>query len=92
MLRTISEKYFSDPKIDPMNRLLLTFAAYNAGPTRIAELRKEAAARGLDPNKWFGNVELLVAQSVGQVTVEYVSNIYKYYVAYKLVLAQGETL
>jgi membrane-bound lytic murein transglycosylase MltF len=91
-LSTISDKYFNDPKIDPMNRLLLTFAAYNAGPTRIAALRKQAAARGLDPNKWFGNVELLVSQSVGQVTVEYVSNIYKYYVAYKLVLAQGQTL
>ena len=91
-LHTISDKYFNDPKIDPMNRLLLTFAAYNAGPTRIAALRKQAAARGLDPNKWFGNVELLVSQSVGQVTVEYVSNIYKYYVAYKLVLAQGQSL
>ncbi len=91
-LHTISDKYFNDPKIDPMNRLLLTFAAYNAGPTRIAALRKQAAARGLDPNKWFGNVELLVSQSVGQVTVQYVSNIYKYYVAYKLVLAQGESL
>jgi len=91
-LHTISDKYFNDPKIDPMNRLLLTFAAYNAGPTRIAALRKQAAARGLDPNKWFGNVELLVSQSVGQVTVQYVSNIYKYYVAYKLVLQQGQSL
>jgi membrane-bound lytic murein transglycosylase MltF len=92
VLHTISDMYFNDPGIDPMNRLLLTFAAYNAGPTRIAALRKQAAARGLDPNKWFGNVELLVSQSVGQVTVQYVSNIYKYYVAYKLVLEQGESL
>ena len=91
-LHTISDTYFNDPAIDPMNRLLFTFAAYNAGPTRIAALRRKAAAQGLDPNKWFGNVELLVAQSVGQVTVQYVSNIYKYYVAYKLVLEQGETL
>ena len=91
-LHTISDTYFNDPKIDPMNRLLFTFAAYNAGPTRIAALRRKAAAQGLDPNKWFGNVELLVAQSVGQVTVQYVSNIYKYYVAYKLVLEQGDTL
>ena len=75
-----------------MNRLLFTFAAYNAGPNRIAELRKKASAQGLDPNKWFGNVELLVAQSVGPVTVQYVSNIYKYYVAYKLVVEQGESL
>ena len=92
LLHTISDTYFNDPKIDPMNRLLLTFAAYNAGPTRIAVLRKQAPARGLDPNKWFGNVELLVSQSVGQATVQYVSNIYKYYVAYKLVLQQGQSL
>jgi membrane-bound lytic murein transglycosylase MltF len=92
MLHTIEDKYFSDPKIDPMNRLLLTFAAYNAGPTRVAALRRKAAAQGLDPNVWFGNVELMVAQSVGQVTVQYVSNIYKYYVAYKLVVQQGGTL
>jgi membrane-bound lytic murein transglycosylase MltF len=92
MLHAIEDKYFNDPKIDPMNRLLLTFAAYNAGPTRIAALRRQAAARGLDPNVWFGNVELVVAQSVGQTTVQYVSNIYKYYVAYKLVVQQGGTL
>ncbi len=92
LLNSIATDYFSDPKIDPTNRLLLTFAAYNCGPNRIAELRKEAPARGLDPNKWFGNVELLVSQSVGPVTVQYVSNIYKYYVAYKLVVEQGESL
>ncbi len=92
VLRTIADKYFSDPRIDPENRLLLTFASYNAGPNRIAELRKEAADQGLDPNKWFGNVELLVAQKVGQTTVQYVSNIYKYYIAYKLVVEQGQSL
>ena len=92
LLNSIASEYFSDPKIDPMNRLLLTFAAYNAGPNRIADLRKEAPAQGLDPNKWFGNVELLVSQKVGQTTVQYVSNIYKYYVAYKLVVEQGQSL
>lgn len=92
ILRNIADEYFDDPKIDPENRLLLTFASYNAGPNRIAALRKDAPAHGLDPNKWFGNVELLVAQSVGQVTVQYVSNIYKYYVAYKLVVEQGESI
>ena len=91
-LRDISDRYFNDPKIDPVDRLLFTFAAYNAGPNRIADLRKKAPAAGLDPNKWFGNVELLVGQSVGPITVEYVSNIYKYYVAYKLVVAQGQSL
>ena len=92
ILRDIADKYLNDPKIDPENRLLMTFASYNSGPTRIAELRKRAPSQGLDPDKWFGNVELLVAQSVGQVTVQYVSNIYKYYVAYKLVVEQGQTL
>jgi membrane-bound lytic murein transglycosylase MltF len=92
VLKAISDKYFSDPKIDPENRLLFTFAAYNAGPNRIADLRKQATAQGLDPNKWFGNVELLVSQKVGQTTVQYVSNIYKYYVAYKLVVEQGQSL
>ncbi|MGA9567998.1 MAG: transporter substrate-binding domain-containing protein, partial [Candidatus Korobacteraceae bacterium] len=79
LLNSIATDYFSDPNIDPMNRLLLTFAAYNAGPNRIAELRKRAPAQGLDPNVWFGNVELLVSQNAGQTTVQYVSNIYKYY-------------
>jgi membrane-bound lytic murein transglycosylase MltF len=92
VLNTIATTYFDDPKIDRMNRLLFTFAAYNAGPNRIAELRGRAAAAGLDPNKWFENVELLVAQNVGPVTVQYVSNIYKYYVAYKLVVEQGQSL
>jgi membrane-bound lytic murein transglycosylase MltF len=92
LLNSIAENYFNDPEIDPMNRLLLTFAAYNAGPNRIADLRKEAPAQGLDPNKWFGNVELLVSQKIGQTTVQYVSNIYKYYVAYKLVVEQGQSL
>ena len=92
LLNSIAENYFNDPKIDPMNRLLLTFAAYNAGPNRIADIRKQAAAQGLDPNKWFGNVELLVSQRVGQTTVQYVSNIYKYYIAYKLVVEQGQSL
>ncbi len=66
LLNSIVTDYFSDPKIDPTNRLLLTFAAYNCGPNRIAELRKKAPSQGLDRNKWFGNVELLVAQNVAR--------------------------
>ncbi len=92
VLNSIANNYFNDPKIDPVNRLLFTFAAYNAGPNRIADLRKRAAAQSLDPNKWFENVELMVAQNVGPVTVQYVSNIYKYYIAYKLVVEQGQSL
>ena len=86
MLRHIDQTYFRDDGLDAMNKTLMTFASYNAGPTRIARLRKAAEREGLDPNQWFGNVELVVAREVGQETVQYVSNIYKYYVAYKLVL------
>ena len=37
---------------------------------------------GLNPNIWFGNVENAAAAVVGRATVQYVSNIYKYYIAY----------
>lgn len=76
---------FKDAKFDKLNRELFAFAAYNAGPARVAGLRKKAEAQGLDPNKWFNNVELVAAKEIGAETVTYVSNIYKYYVAYKLV-------
>jgi membrane-bound lytic murein transglycosylase MltF len=88
VLRSIQDTYFKDENLDPINKTLITFAAYNAGPTRISRLRKQAADEGLDGNKWFGNVELAVAKDVGQETVRYVANIYKYYVAYNLALAQ----
>jgi len=85
-MRFLVNQYFDEPGIDNLNRHLFAFASYNGGPNRIARLRREAAARGLDPNKWFNNVELLAAEQIGRETVQYVSNIYKYYVAYKLVL------
>jgi membrane-bound lytic murein transglycosylase MltF len=67
----------------------MTFAAYNAGPSRISRLRSRAKDEGLDPNQWFGNVELVAAKEVGQEPVQYVTNIYKYYVAYKLTQEQS---
>lgn len=89
MLRNIADTYFKDDKLDPVNRTMFVFAAYNAGPNRIAGLRKKAAAMGLDPNVWFANVELVAAHDIGQETVTYVGNIYKYYVAYKLTVEDG---
>jgi membrane-bound lytic murein transglycosylase MltF len=88
MLRNIADTYLTDPKLDASNRMLLAFASYNAGPTRIATLRGQAASMGLNPNIWFGNMELATAKDVGQETVTYVGNVYKYYVAYKLALEQ----
>ncbi|HEX8800683.1 MAG TPA: hypothetical protein VF772_18830 [Terriglobales bacterium] len=90
MLRDIEDRYFNDPSLNPVDKTLMVFASYNAGPNRIARLRKEAADNGLDPNKWFGNVELMVAKDVGQETVNYVGNIYKYYIAYKLALSDQQ--
>jgi len=90
MLHNIEDTYFNDPKIDQVDKTLFVLASYNAGPNRIARLRKEASDMGLDPNVWFGNVELVAAQDMGQETVTYVANIYKYYVAYSLALEQAQ--
>jgi membrane-bound lytic murein transglycosylase MltF len=83
-LRLLVDKYLDDPAIDDKNRTLLAFAAYNAGPGNLRKFRRRAEEVGLDPNVWFGNVEHAAAEIVGRETVQYVSNIYKYYVAYRL--------
>ncbi|MEG2153550.1 MAG: lytic transglycosylase F [Burkholderiaceae bacterium] len=80
----LMSRYFKDANFSDANRSLFAFAAYNAGPGRIASMRKEAAKRGLNPDQWFNNVELVTAEKVGIETTTYVRNIYKYYVAYKL--------
>ncbi|MBW1636873.1 MAG: lytic transglycosylase F [Deltaproteobacteria bacterium] len=84
-LRFMANRYFPEgDEMDAMNSAFFTFAAYNAGPARIVRLRAEAKKKGLDPNLWFNNVELIAAKRIGRETVQYVSNILKYYVAYKL--------
>jgi membrane-bound lytic murein transglycosylase MltF len=88
--RWVVDNFYDDPAMDPLNREFFAFASYNAGPGRVAALRKEAAKMGLDPNRWFNNVELVAARRVGRETVQYVANIYKYYVAYKMAIAQQQ--
>lgn len=83
--RWVVDEYYKDEPMDALNRGLFAFASYNAGAGRIQRLRGEAEKRGLDPNVWFGNVEQVVSERIGRETVTYVSNIYKYYVAYRLV-------
>jgi membrane-bound lytic murein transglycosylase MltF len=83
-LRFLRDRYFSDSEIDPIDQTLFSFAAYNAGPAKMARLRSEAEHSGLDPNVWFGNVEHIAARRIGRETVQYVANIAKYYVAYRL--------
>jgi membrane-bound lytic murein transglycosylase MltF len=84
-MRELIGKYFPDAQFDEQNRTLFAFASYNAGPAAIARMRKLAAAQGLQQDVWFNNVERVTAAHIGQEPVRYVRNIYKYYVAYKLV-------
>jgi membrane-bound lytic murein transglycosylase MltF len=87
----LMSRYFPDADFSEGNRPLFAFASYNCGPGNVAKARKEAEKRGLDPDKWFNNVELVVAEKIGTETTTYVRNIYKYYVAYRLMLdAQAE--
>ena len=87
----LMSRYFRDAKFNEANWSLFAFASYNAGPGRIASMRKEAVKRDLDPDKWFNNVEIVTAEKVGIETTTYVRNIFKYYTAYKLMLDLEET-
>ena len=89
-MRFMMDQYFKDEPMDNLNKGLMTFASYNAGPARIRQLRSEAEKRGLDPNVWFGNVERVASERIGRETVTYVSNIYKYYITYRLLADQLE--
>jgi len=84
-LAFIRNRYFSDPAISPEDRLAFSWAAYNAGPARVRKMRLQAERLGLYPNAWFGNVELAAARIVGNETVSYVRNIFKYYIADELI-------
>lgn len=84
----LRNRYFSNQGIDPRNQTLLALAAYNAGPSRMINLRNKAAKLGYDPNIWFDNVELVAAREIGRETVQYVANIYKYYLAYRYSIEQ----
>ncbi|WP_249022462.1 MULTISPECIES: lytic transglycosylase F [Kluyvera] len=85
-MRWMIDRYYGDEPMTQLDKALFSFASYNAGPARIARLRTETKKRGFDPNIWFGNVENLAAEKIGAETVTYVSNIYKYYIAYRLIL------
>lgn len=85
-LRFIYDNYYADKQnMDDLNKMLFSFASYNAGPRKITNMRKLAGNMGLNENVWFNNVELAAAKKIGRETVQYVSNIYKYYIAYRLV-------
>lgn len=89
-MRWVVDNYFKDEPMTPLDKGLFAFASYNAGPGRIRQLRRETEKRGLDPNVWFGNVEQIASERIGRETVTYVSNIFKYYVAYRLVVEEND--
>jgi len=83
-LHFMQQRYFSNENITQIDSLLLSFAAYNAGPAKLRRLRKRALDKGLNPNIWFNNVEKIAAEVIGRETVDYVNNIYKFYITYLL--------
>ena len=95
-MRWMIDQYYGSEPMTRLDKALFAFASYNAGAGRISQLRRDAAKRGLDPNVWFHNVEYVAAERIGPETVTYVANIYKYYIAYRLILesraAREETL
>ncbi len=82
MMGWIKNNYFNEPEVDSLNRLFFTLAAYNAGPSRISRLRLAAPQYDINPNVWFGEMELLVGREVSQEPVTYVSNTYRYYLSF----------
>jgi len=89
-LAFLRSRYFSDPKIEPVEQLAFTLAAYNAGPGKITQMRNKAKKLGKNPNKWFFNVENVTRRYASSEPVNYVANIMKYYLAFKSVIeAEG---
>ena len=82
-LRMLRDDYFSGPEFSDLDSTLFALAAYNAGPANIEKERQQAEEMGLDPNRWFRNVERAAARVVSREPVRYVRNIYKYYLAYR---------
>ncbi|MEO0823547.1 MAG: transporter substrate-binding domain-containing protein, partial [Pseudomonadota bacterium] len=89
-MRFLRDRYFNDPAIAPEDQVFLSLAAYNAGPGNIRKARKRAEKMGLDPNRWFDNVEIATARAVSREPVVYVRNILKYYSQYRTYRASLE--
>ena len=87
-LRFLHDRYFKNEPMDALNKMLFGFASYNAGPGKVIKLRQEASESGFDSNIWFRNVEIIAARRIGAETVQYVSNIYKYYIAYRFIVKE----
>ncbi len=82
-LHWLRETYYTNEEISPLDRVLFSFATYNAGPGNMRKARKRAKQLGFDPNRWFANVEIGMYRAVSGEPASYVRNIYKYYVTYQ---------
>jgi len=69
----------------------VSLGAVHVGPGGAVDHRARALTddHSLDPRR-IGDVEIVAAESIGRETVQYVSNIYKYYLAYQMVVEQME--
>ncbi len=83
-MRFLMDRYFADDDMQGVHQWLFALAAYNAGPAKIQRIRRQAAAEGHNPNRWLENVELVAARKIGRETVNYVRNVFKFYIAYRM--------
>jgi membrane-bound lytic murein transglycosylase MltF len=90
-LALLRDDYFDDPELSEEERMAFSWAAYNAGPSKVRRMRRRARAMGLDGDRWFGNVEHAALDMVGREPVRYVANVYKYWVAYRLATTLAES-
>jgi membrane-bound lytic murein transglycosylase MltF len=86
----LRDRYYNDPLLSKEDRVAFCWAAYNAGPGNVRRMRRMTKELGLDPNRWFGNVEHAALAIIGQETVQYVRNIYKYYLTYQSLREQAD--
>jgi membrane-bound lytic murein transglycosylase MltF len=84
LMHYLIQDHFNEPGLNMVNRMLFAIAAYNCGPGNVKRCRTLAKNMSLDPNVWFNNVEVAAAKIIGRETTQYVANIYKYYICYRL--------
>lgn len=79
----IKDRYFdAESGFRERDRLRMALAAYNAGPRTVLRARAHARKRGLDPDRWFRNVELALLEMRKTEPVRYVSEINQRYLSY----------
>jgi membrane-bound lytic murein transglycosylase MltF len=82
-LNWIKTRYFDAiAEMRERDRVRMALAAYNAGPRTLINARNRAEQMGLDPMRWFRNVELALLAMRKPEPVKYVSEINQRYLSY----------